>query len=262
MITSLNIITPEYSNGFIKAIRKIRGDSIRDEIHKNESVTVRRVTYICRGVKIKPNKLYKSIGSEAVVLTDENARLPDGITRFCSNRFSQRLCVNTALSILKTCKNISTLKLGIYDPEAVEPDFLLEALRLCRSPAAVTYDLLPYDRIRRTALAELGASAVITRNSNELSKCDFIVAPTRISAYIPIKSDAVVLTVGEPYIKLSGKIYHKYSINLPKELEKLRPPELSAEYFGSALYSMCGFYRLGGITPICAYGNCGNFDKL
>ena len=150
----------------------------------------------------------------------------------------------------------------LHSLDVVEPDFLLEALKLCRSPSAVTYDPLPYDRIRRTALAELGASAVITRNSNELSKCDFIVAPTRISAYIPVKKDAVVLTAGEPYIKLSGKIYHQYSINLPEKLEKLRPPELSAEYFGSALYSLCKIHQLGGMTPVCACGNCGNFDKL
>ena len=256
MLTSLNIITPEYKNGFIKLINKLRGDGIGDELLRLGRFELRRITYISRSGKVKPKKLYKYLGKDAVVLADEGARLPGGITRFCDNSFSERLCVNMALEILRNIPDPTELRLGMYDPGAVAADFLLEALRLCRSPVAVTYDFLPYDRVRRLALAQLGAAAVITKSARELKGCDFIVAPSRISAYIPVKKDAIVLTAGEPYIRLCGSVYHSYDVTLPPEIEKLRPPELCAEYFGSAVYSLYRQYRLGSLVPnLCAGKN-------
>ena len=81
-------------------------------------------------------------------------------------------------------------------------------------------------------------------------------APSRISAYIPVKKDAIVLTAGEPYIRLCGSVYHSYDVALPPEIEKLKPPELSAEYFGSAVYSLYRQYRLGSLVPnLCAGKN-------
>jgi hypothetical protein len=45
-------------------------------------------------------------------------------------------------------------------------------------------------------------------------------------------------------------------VTLPPEIEKLRPPELCAEYFGSAVYSLYGQYRLGSLVPnLCAGKN-------
>lgn len=249
MLTSLNIITPEYKNGLLNFTNKIRGDSVYEELLQSGQIGLRRVTYISRSGKLKPKKLYKHLGKEAVVLADEGARLPCGITRFYDNSFSERLCVNMALGILGNIGDPTELRLGIYDPGAVAADFLLEALKLCRSPIAVTYDYLPYDRVRRIALEKLGAAAIITKNTKELKDCDLIIAPTRISAYVPVQKDAVVLTAGEPYIRLGGSVYHGYDVTLPPELEEIRPPELSAEYFGSAVYSLCRQYRLGSLVP-------------
>ena len=248
MLTSLNIIAPEYKNAFAGAIGRLRGDSITEEITRG-AVGLRRITYIKRGAEPKPNKLYKRLGKNAVVLCSESTRLPEGITRFCSDSFSGRLCVNMALETLRRLDSPEELRLGIYDPEAAEADFLFEALKLCRSPVAVTCDILPYDRIRRLALELLGASAMITRNTRELGDCDLIVAPTRICVPLPIKRSAVVLTAGAPYVGLSGRIYGSYEPILPEPLERLRPPELGAEYFGSALYTLCGMFRLGSLVP-------------
>ena len=257
MLTSLNIITPEYKNGFLKFFNKIRCDSINYELLRSYPYELRRVTYTSRSGKLKPNKLYKLIGKDSLVLADESARLPNGITRFCDNRFSERLCVNMALEILRGINDPTELRLGIYDPEAVAADFMLEALKLCRSPIAVTYDYLPYDRIRRIALEQLGAAAIITINAKELKNCDFIIAPTRISMFIPIKREAVVLTAGKPYVRLGGLVYHSYDVALPPAVEKIRPSELSAEYFGSAVYSLYRQYKLGSLVPYQCTGNNG-----
>ena len=254
MLTSLNIITPSPKCGLTRALFRLRGDSVAEEIIAGKGFSLRRITYTCRSGRVKPKKLYKRLGKNALVLAPDGCALPGGIRRFCSNSFSQRLCVNMALGALRLAKNAAGLRLGIYDPEAVAPDFLLEALRLCRSPVAVTYDALPYEEIKRRALDELGASAIITRSSGELKNCDLIVAPTKIGAYLPVKSSAVVLTAGEPYIRLPGRIYYKYSLNLPPELERLIPPELDAEYFCSALYSLRSFYNLGSAVPASCRG--------
>ena len=48
---------------------------------------------------------------------------------------------------------------------------------------------------------------------------------------------------------IGGSVYHGYDVTLPPELEEIRPPELSAEYFGSAVYSLCRQYRLGSLVP-------------
>lgn len=254
MLTSVNIISQKPNNEFTRFLYRLRGDSVSENIVSSGSLSVRQLTYTCRSGKVKAQKLYKRLGQNALVLAPKCAGLPDGIIRFNSNAFSQRLCVNMALEALRSAENTADLRLGIFDPEAVAPDFLLEALRLCRSPVAVTYDPLPYEEIRRRALDELGASAVITRGTNELKNCDFIVAPARIGAYLPIKSTAVVLTAGEPYIKLPGRIYFRYTLNLPENIERLRPKELDAEYFCSALYTLCSMYSLGSAVPMSCVG--------
>ena len=257
MLTSLNVIPFDNKNKFIKIFNSIRGDKVKSAVVRSGGIAVNQLTYYSRSGKLKPSKLYRAAGNEKLILADENVAMPEGLTRFCSNNFSERLCVNMALGVLRKIKNPLDLKLGIFDPEAHSPDLLFEALKLCRNPVAVTFDLLPYDRIRRMALSELGASAVITRRTSELLNCDFVVAPTKICAYIPIKKNAVLLTAGKPYVRLFGEIYHSYAVTLPEVFEKLKPDGLSAEYFGSALYTLCGFYQLGSLVPLSCYGKTG-----
>lgn len=257
MLTSLNVISFKNKSKFIKIINNLCGDKLKSAVVRGGGIAINQLTYYSRSGKIKPNKLYRAAGDEEIILADENIILPEGITRFSSNKFSERLCVNMALGALRKMKNPADLRLGIFDPEAHSPDLLFEALKLCRNPVAVTFDTLPYDRIRRIALSELGASAVITRRTSELMNCDLIIAPTKICAYIPIKKNAILLTAGKPYVILPGKVYHSYAVTLPEVFEKLNPEGLSAEYFGSALYSLCGFYQLGSLVPLSCYGETG-----
>lgn len=256
MLTSLNVIPYDNKNKFIKIFNSIRGDRITSRVVRG-CIEVNQLTYYSRSGKIKPGKLLRALGGEKIILADEGAVLPESVTRFCSNSFSERLCVNMALGVLRKMKNPADLRLGIFDPEAHSPDLLFEALKLCRNPVAVTFDLLPYDRIRRIALSELGASAVITRRTSELLNCDFVIAPTKICAFIPIKKNAILLTAGKPYVRLSGELYHSYAVTLPAEFERIKPEGLSAEYFGSALYTLCGFYQLGSLMPLSCYGESG-----
>lgn len=232
MLTSFDLVVPKHNNIFLK----ILGGKVRVEYNKCGDLALKRVIYISPDGKIRPKKLYKFINKGETVLANEGVTLPDGVIRYCNNRFSEKLCVNYALDVLRNMENPAELKLGIYDPDGNSPELLFEALKLVRSPLTVTYNLLPYDRVRYRALRELGASALITHNTNELYNCDFIAAPTRISAYIPVKDSAVLLTAGKPYIKLGGRITYKYDVELPPEIEAIRPPELGREYFGSAFF--------------------------
>ncbi|MBQ2093696.1 MAG: hypothetical protein II190_03840, partial [Ruminococcus sp.] len=78
----------------------------------------------------------------------------------------------------------------------------------------------------------------------------------RILRDLHITSDST-LTAGKPYVRLFGEIYHSYAVTLPEIFEKLKPDGLSAEYFGSALYTLCGFYQLGSLVPLSCYGETG-----
>lgn len=228
-----------------------RRDKIIAEQQTSLSVTLNKLTYICKGGRINTKRLNRKLGGKSVI-TPKDVVLPEGCDfyRFNSNAFSKRLCANMALEVLRRLDNSKDLQLGIYDPEAQAPDLMLESLKICRQPVAVTCDLLPYRQIGQRALYELGASAIITRSVSELERCDLIIAPTEILIPLPIKSNAIVLTAGAPKVALSGRIYPRYTLSLPKELESIKPDGLDTEYFCSALYSLCGLYPLGSAVPL------------
>ena len=252
MITALTVNLPEKRKGILGIADKIRRDKVDIKLKKARGVSLKHITYTSYSGKIKLQYIDHLIGVQRNRLVCvENLAFPQnsGYRRFSAPDFSCRLCTNMALSALKDCEQSENLCVGIYDPEGYSADVIFEVLKYCSDVRIITDNSELYRPELERAMEEFGATAILTENRSEIDNCNFIIAPTQICEVLPIKIDSVVLTVGCPKEKVSGLVYHKYYLRVPKGFDLLKPAELDDEYFCSALYSLAAQYELGSVVP-------------
>lgn len=259
MITALCVKVPEKKKGISKLINHFRNDKVDVEIKSARGVSLKKITYTSYSGKIKLDKTDHIIGAQrSRLLCSDKLRFPEdsGYRRFYSTEFSARLCTNMALSILKEFKYPEKIKVGIYDPDGDSHDFLFHVLNLCSDVTVVTNNGEAYQYELDRAMDELGASAIVTKNTDDLSKCELVVAPCVIEEKLPLKSDTLVMTVENPKVPTSGLVYYKYYLKMPNGFDSIKPQELEEDYFCSALYTLAFQYELGSIVPTL----CRNFS--
>ncbi len=260
MITALNVIIPEKGKGIVKLINSLHPDKITVEIKRARGVCLKYITYRTYSGKIKLDKLSPIVGIHRQrILCSKKMHFPaeSGFMRFSSHQFAARLCTNMALAILRENDMNEKIRLGIFDPNAVSPDILFYALHFCGNITVVTNEDESYHCQLNRAMDELGASAVVTSKSGELSECNLIIAPEAICEPLPIREDAVVLTSCKPKVQQSGLCYYKYQLRMPNGFNKLKPQELEEDYFCSALYTLENQYELGSIVPLSCSNESG-----
>lgn len=260
MITALSVNVPEKPSGIKKLIHMLKRDRIDVQIRKARGVRVKHITYTSYSGKLRLEKADKIIGAQRNhLLCCEKLKFPpnSGYKRFYSTMFSARLCVNMALCVLMECACPEKLKIGIYDPISAMPGFLFNVLEYCSDVAVVTKNCEPYYCVVNRAMDELGASAVVTKNISELAECTFIIAPVVIEENLPVKGDAIVLTVDTPKVQTGGLVYYKYHFRMPNGFDIIKPEEMDEEYFCSALYTLGAQYELGSIVPMV----CRNYSS-
>lgn len=260
MITSLSVKVPEKQKGLKKYTDLFKKDKIDVQIRKARGVRIKQVTYTSYSGKLRLDKADKMIGAQRNhLLCSELIKFPpnSGYKRFYSTLFSARLCVNMALAVIVECICPEKLKIGIYDPDATCSEFLFNVLEHCSQVAVVTENSEVYYSELNRAMDELGASAVITQNVSELTDCNFVIAPVNIKSELPLREDALVLTVDLPKVQLNGLVYYKYHFRMPNGFDIIKPQNLDEEYFCSALYTLGGQYELGSIVPVV----CRNFSS-
>lgn len=260
MITAFSVKLPPKATGLKKLADRLRRDKVEIEIRRARGVSLRHITYTSYSGEVHLDRTDSLVGTQRDrLLCSDKLVFPHscGYRRFESAAFSARLCVNMALETLRECRNAAELRLGIYDPQGTAADFLLHALEFCVEPVVITQNADTYQLVRERALNELGAAVSLTKQTEELERCDLLVAPARIHEALPLKPSAIVLTTGEPTKPLSGEIYYSYSFRMPNGFSSLKPAELSEEYFCSALYTLGGQYALGSIVPLSCNGRSG-----
>lgn len=253
MITALSVNVPEKATGINKLINKLKRDKIEIEIKKARGVSVKHVTYTSYSGKIKLEKTDKIIGAQRNhLLCNKSLKFPlqSGYKRFCSQDFSSRICTNMALCVLMECTFPEKLNVGIYDIKGKNAGILFNVLEYCGNVSVVTRNTEDYMCVLNRALNELGASAVITKNTSELENCNFVIAPQTIEEKLPLKSDTLVLSVGCPKVHNEGMIYYHYHFRMPNGFDLIKPEGFDEEYFCSALYSLGSQYELGSIIPL------------
>lgn len=260
MITALSIKIPKKKKGFCALADRFKGDRAEAEVKTAGSVTVRHIIYTSYSGELKLERLNAIVGAERCrLLCSDRLIFPrqSGYRRFCSTAFSSRLCTNFALGVLKSVKNAADLRVAIYDPAAYCADFLLSVLEYCADVTVVTSCFEPYLCVLDRALCELGATAMVTKNRAELERSDLVIAPQPISEEIKLKNSAVLLAVSPPPKDIKCKAFYKYHFKMPNTFAKLKPFDLSEEYFCSALYTIGGQHQFGSILPLSAEGSCG-----
>lgn len=258
MITALSIVVPEKGRGIKRLFNSLRSDKINVELKRARGVCIKHITYLNRRGKPDIGKIDKLVGAQRNhLLCDENISFPEnsGYKRFYSSAFSARLCTNMALYAVSKCKNPENLTIGVYDPSGSLHGFLLGILRFCCDVYVVTDNPQSYCHELDEAMNELGAAAVVTKQRDELRRCDLIAAPSQICEKLPLREDAVVLTGAAPKENIKGLVYSKYYFKMPNGFDRIKPAELEEDYFCSALYSLGSQYELGSIIPaICRGG--------
>lgn len=253
MITALSVSIPEHRKGIMGLADRLKKDKLEVEICKARGVQLKHITYTSFSGEIRLDKASRAIGAQrGQLLCSEKLVFPhkSGYKRFFSTSFSARLCTNMALSVLQECKCSASLRVGIYDLKATDCDFLINVLEYCSDVVAVTQNERPYFYVADRALDEIGATALITKNTSELSECDLIIAPSVIDVSLPLKASAIVLTTKRPKCKVGGMVYYRYNFSMPNGFAGIKPEELDEEYFCSALYTLGAQYELGSIVPL------------
>lgn len=252
MITALSVITPEKGIGIKRLINTLKRDKITVELKKSRGVCIKQITCISRSGKPDFQKIDKFVGAQRNhLLCAPSLTLPEsiGYRRFYSPAFTARLCTNMALCVIGKCKSPESLVIGVYDPSGALHGFLSCILQHCCDVYVVTDNPQSYQRELETAMEQLGATAVVTKQRSELSRCDVVVAPVQITEEIPLKDNALVFTNNPPKSSINGIVLCKYYFKMPCGFDKIKPQELEGDYFCSALYTLGGQYELGSIIP-------------
>lgn len=257
VITAFSIQPRERRQGFGGVLDFLRRDRVEVTVRQARGVYVKQVVYHAYGRRVRLERADKAVGgARGQLLCDAALSFPQGsgFRRFSSQSFSQRICGNFFLAALREADNPS-LRVGIYDPDAVATDIMFHVLERCKDVKIVTRQGRRYALAANRALEELGATAVITERPEELDDRDFVLAPCEIGEPLPLHADCVTLTVGQPKAPVGGSVFGSYHFRMPNGFAELKPEGMSEEYFCSALYTLGSQYELGSIVPLSCSDN-------
>lgn len=259
MLTALTIKIAEKEKGIRGLLGRLKRDNAIIDVDRARGVYFKHITYVSYGKKLHLERLEKVLGdSRTRILCDEKTEFPEksGMKRFYNTDFSARLCTNFVLNLLKECEFAEKIKVGVYDTDGTNIDFLPYLMRYASDVTVVTNSAESYHEALEKIMEEMGACAVVTHSTDELKSCDIVIAPQNITESFSVRDEALVFTVGKPKSETGGQLYYKYCFKMPNGFDRIKPEELDAEYFCSALYTLGRQYQLGSIVPqLCVNDN-------
>lgn len=257
MLTTLTIENRIHKGLAGKLLSFLPSDSLRVQVHKGQP-DIRYLRYINRSSKVNWKKISKEAreGRGALLCsTSEPAAAGFGIRVFEPSELRRRLCSNMALAVLEAMKNVpKSLRIGLYDPSGESADLPEHLLRFTDNFIVVTKNYRVYSEEAQRLLEETGAVLYVSPHPSLLSTCGLILSPSVLDVHFTPMTKAVVLSAHRPSVSLACRAYFKYSFQLEKALEELRPEGLDTELFAGGLYSLCGMYSLGSCVPLVCSG--------
>ena len=244
-----------------KAMRKFPpfGNRISADVKTSGGLSVKHIKCLCRGKKVPWNRIGNMSGNEADrLLISEDVELPrDGVVRrFASDELKSRLCLNMATELLKLLAESGTqVKVAVYDPEARIVDGVGVLLRFTDKLTVVTKMTDIYSAEAQRLMEECGAVLNVSRRMKALTEAKLIVAPLMLKSLLPSTADGLILTSCRPAVSQRSAVYYKYYFDLGEQLKSLIPQGFDAQYFASALYTLCSRFELGSIIPQAAKGD-------
>lgn len=259
MLTALTVKKHERRKGIGGLADRLKRDRAVVQIKRARGVYLKHITYISYGRKPRFEKLEKIIGdSKNRIICSPKIEFENDCKfhRFESSDFSARLCTNLAICLLSMCDFSEKLKIGIYDPDGKDSGFLPYVMKYSSDVTVVTNCPDVYYDENEQIMENMGACSVVTKRTEELERCQLIIAPGTIEKTFSSNENTLILTNGRPKAEVSGQIYYKYYFKMPNGFDRIKPKEIETEYFCSALYSLGRQYSLGSIVPTM----CGNFS--
>ena len=222
-------------------------------------IEIKHIKCIHRRGKIPYGKIRKLSGNESDrLLTKEDLILPEksGLRRFYCSELASRLCLNTAIEILKDLGSLSdNIRTAVYDPDGRIADGAGALLKFTNSLTVVTRMTGLYSAEAERIMNESGAFLNVSKGMKSLEKAKLIVAPHKLKTRLPVSRDAVILTVEPPAVSQKCGVYFKYYFNLPEELKELCTDGFESSYIASALYTLLGRFDLGSAVPQAIKGD-------
>lgn len=260
MITSLTIENKTCGKWYSKIVGFILGDRINSEVVTVDGVVFKKIHYTNRRNKIDWELISDTASLQKnALLCAENVPLNGqyGLRRYADNSLNKRLCVNMAVSVAGSVKKDCNAEITIFDIKGDYTSLVKRMVKYGVQIKVVTVCTDKYDALLEESMEQSGTSFVVTESLASLMKNDFIVAPERIVKPLPVKESTVILTSCAPTKEQKGRVYFGYELKLPEEFAKIKPPELSDNYFACALYQKGRKSFLGNISPFaCTDGYC------
>lgn len=259
MLTALTII--DYSKGK-KKYNLFKRDKTHLEVIQYNNIQLVHITYYKYKDKIKWSKIRELVGNEGkYILCSKDILFPpnSGLKRYKTNLLKERIVENTALEIIKRCKNSAeNIEVGLYDPDGKKSHIIKDLLKYVGKLTIVTNATEDYYEVYKKIICDTGAVIVLKKNVTALKGCNIVIAPQKIKESLPVNDNTVVLTSEQPAVCQTGIVYSSYIVALSESYKKIKPHSLSDEYFAQALYDKGRQYRLGSVLPILCISNSGN----
>lgn len=256
MLTAFTIEDKTEQIWYKRLINLLKHDEIKVKINQVSSIALRHIIYVSKRGKIN----YKAIDRKAdlksqIIICGKDVFFPPrySVKRFFGHAFTGRMCINMMLDILMKSKDCGRISVGLYDLTGVHANVLRKLLKYTSNVKVVTNAVDQYMYVSELIMEEQGASVFVSQDEKSLADCTVVISPDKIFRFIPAAQNCIVLTSVKPAVCLSGLVYYKYSFEMPKVFEEVKPQELSDDYFCNALYTLEQQYDLGTIVPKGCY---------
>lgn len=251
MLTALTI--KDYSKNKKRRVF-FRTDKTNLEVVEYNGIQLVHIIYYKYGKNIKWDKIRELAGNESKnILCNKNVVFPQGsgLRRYTTNLLKERIAENTALEVLKKCKQpTEELEIGLYDPDGKKTSLVDNLLKYTGKLIIVTNATSDYYKVYRQVISNTGAVLLLKKDISALSGCDIIIAPHKIKEELPAKDKTVIFTAEKPAVCQRGRVYSRYIVALNESYKEIKPHSLSDEYFAQALYDKGRQHRLGSVLPI------------
>ncbi len=250
MLTLLTMSTAQ-KRGVFSFVRYLCRNRIITEERAFMGINIRHLRYIHNHGRINWRRIHRKAGVSRV-LCSEDVHIPSdsGMRRFEPYEYRSRLCANAGLDILRRMRSVPpSLRIGLYDPRGEAEDMTGHILRLTDNLVVVTDNRDLYMEQAGILMEEMGAVLCISSRISDLYDCTLVIAPTGIDRRLSLRSDSVVLCPGLPAVTLRGQVYFRYEVELSEELTDFCPDEIGSDVLAGGLYSLCGVYELGALSP-------------
>lgn len=236
-------------------------DKLIVEEKKLGEISVVNILVKSKRGKIKWKKIAKLLGKKEFKLLFPN-QLPImtklGIKRFSSINLQKRLCKNAVLEVLNKAKlNPNKLRISLIDETGEHYELLRKIIKFSSQIDVITLNERLYLEKQMDLMDEFGASVMVTKNKDWLFKSDIVVAPEPINEPLPIKKESVVFSSEINKYLNCLNAYYEYKVEIPLKYKKLKPQNVSVEYFLSALFDEYNLSDLPMLRPKKCLSKCG-----